>query len=301
MPDLDGVDTLLTLKDIFRRTGREIPVVCHTTEDARRNINLYKAAGFADVLIKPIQPREVSDILMTYLPEGRNRSDEADRMYEERIERELASLPEWLSDVKTLNLRVGIDHCDTAEDYMDTLDIFSSSIAEKAKEIEDLYDSDNIAMYTIKVHSLKSMARLVGAEELSALAADLEYAGKNDNMSLIRAGTAGLLKSYRDFITYLAPLHKDAVSADDTGTKANVASHSDDKDLPAISRDVLNEAYDAIRDFVVCYDEESILATLDMLKAYRLPYDDSLKINDIETSLKELNWEKLRGIMNSMD
>ena len=70
MPELDGIDTLLQLKRIFEAQGRVIPVVCHTTEDARNNTNLYKAAGFADVLFKPIQPKLLSEILMRYLPEG---------------------------------------------------------------------------------------------------------------------------------------------------------------------------------------------------------------------------------------
>ena len=54
MPDIDGVDTLVQLKGIFREKGRSIPVICHTTEEGRKNINLYKAAGFSDVLIKPV-------------------------------------------------------------------------------------------------------------------------------------------------------------------------------------------------------------------------------------------------------
>lgn len=54
MPELDGVDTLVHLKEIFKERGHDIPVICHTTEDGRNNINLYKAAGFADVLIKPM-------------------------------------------------------------------------------------------------------------------------------------------------------------------------------------------------------------------------------------------------------
>ena len=44
MPEYDGVDTLLELKELFKEQGREVPVVCHTTEEGRSNINLYKAA-----------------------------------------------------------------------------------------------------------------------------------------------------------------------------------------------------------------------------------------------------------------
>ena len=63
MPDVDGVETLIRLKELFAARGKDVPVIAHTTEEARNNINLYKAAGFADVFFKPIQPQELSDIL----------------------------------------------------------------------------------------------------------------------------------------------------------------------------------------------------------------------------------------------
>ena len=70
MPGADGIDTLVQLKEIFKEQGREVPVVCHTVETGKENINLYKAAGFADVLIKPVQPQNLSELLTKYLPEG---------------------------------------------------------------------------------------------------------------------------------------------------------------------------------------------------------------------------------------
>ncbi|MCR5790411.1 MAG: response regulator [Lachnospiraceae bacterium] len=78
MPELDGVDTLVRLKELFARRGRDIPVICHTTEEGRKNINLYKAAGFTDVLIKPVDPRELFDILMQYLSEPEEEEEQAD-------------------------------------------------------------------------------------------------------------------------------------------------------------------------------------------------------------------------------
>ena len=69
MPEVDGVDTLMDLKEYFDESGLDIPVICHTTRDAARNKNLYLAAGFTDVLIKPIQPKELLELLTKYLPE----------------------------------------------------------------------------------------------------------------------------------------------------------------------------------------------------------------------------------------
>ncbi|MCR5650206.1 MAG: response regulator [Lachnospiraceae bacterium] len=63
MPDLDGVDTLVILKDSFRRSGIETPIICHTTAEGRGYANLYKAAGFSDILIKPVDETELGELI----------------------------------------------------------------------------------------------------------------------------------------------------------------------------------------------------------------------------------------------
>ena len=205
MPELDGVDTLVQLKQIFEEKGRKIPVVCHTTEDARNNINLYKAAGFAEVLIKPIDPKELSDILMAYLPEG-NKEEESADPEEEEARDELDRLPIWLKSVPKIDLITGLKKCGSAEDYLDALFVFASSIETKAAEIETFFKKQNLNMFTLRVHSLKSIARLVGAEQLADDAAFLEVAGKEDDFQRIYQYTPSLLVDYCTFGKLLAPI-----------------------------------------------------------------------------------------------
>ncbi|MBR1470359.1 MAG: response regulator [Lachnospiraceae bacterium] len=199
MPDLDGVDTLLQLKNLFRRSGEEIPVVCHTGEDARRNINLYKAAGFADVLIKPIDPQQLLRILMTYLPEGKQDAALQSAALQPELEKELVLLPDWLKTVPRLDLSSGIVHCGSSEEYLNSLRIFVSSIAVKSAEIEKFIREKNWTLYALRMHSLKSTSALIGALSLSDLAADLEYAGKQELTEKILEDTPVLLADYRQF------------------------------------------------------------------------------------------------------
>lgn len=208
MPDTDGVETLIRLKDMFRRNGREIPIICHTTEDARPNINLYKAAGFVDVLIKPIQLNELEQILQTYLPEGYSPNDEKISDEQLRLTEEIEKLPQWLKSFHELDVKFGLENCSTAEDYLDALTIFSASVMSKAAEIEKLLNEENYHLYTLKVGSLSAMANLVGARKLATTAADLEYVGKHGDTSLIREVTPKLLNDYRAFAPLLARLRE---------------------------------------------------------------------------------------------
>ena len=52
-------------------------------------------------------------------------------------------------------------------------------------------------MYVLRVHSLKGVARLIGAVTIADQAADLEYAGNHEEYDLIHMGTKALLDEYR--------------------------------------------------------------------------------------------------------
>ncbi len=205
MPDMDGVDTLVQLKEIFHRTGAETPVICHTADEGRNYINLYKAAGFADVLIKPADPGELMVMLMTYLPNG-GFTMPADEEKKKHTDSELASLPSWLKSVSELDLRSGIEHCDSADDYLDALTVFAGSIKDKAADIERFEQDENWPMYLLRVHSLKSVARLVGAVSVADKAADLEYAGMQQEYGLVHALTRPLLSEYCSLLPKLNQL-----------------------------------------------------------------------------------------------
>ena len=142
-------------------------------------------------------------------------------------------------------------------------------------------------MYTLKVHSLKSMARLIGAKELSKDAAELEAAGKKNDIDTIIKRTPKLLETYRGFILLLAPIEQE--------NKAHEGEASDVR--PEISDETLKDAYTSMTEFALCYDTDSVQMVLDSLMEYKLKENDERRISDIRTALSELDWEKLRGLL----
>lgn len=222
MPELDGAETLIRLKEIFSARGRDIPVICHTTEEGRKNISLYKAAGFADVLIKPIDPRELFSVLMTWLNDGTVSDDSDEELSFDKVAAaypgfddmgltdndtgdELEKLPVWLKIVPHIDLITGVKNCGSAEDYVDALYIFYSSIEEKSNEIESYASGEDWTMYALRVHSIKSVARLVGAKKLGDAAAELEEASRAEKYNFVRKNTGAFLRSYREFTELLSP------------------------------------------------------------------------------------------------
>ncbi|HAG69077.1 MAG TPA: hypothetical protein DCL38_03800 [Lachnospiraceae bacterium] len=220
MPEPDGVDTFVALKEIFKKRGRSVPVICHTTDEGRKNINLYKAAGFSDVLIKPIEPEQLSEVLLTWLPRRKERppmntlsGTAAEKTGkapgETDISRELDLLPGWLKTVPHIDLVSGITNCGSAEDYVDALYIFHSSISEKAADIRTYLENEDRTMFRLTVHSLKSMSGLIGARALREKAAFLETCAGNGDLKGMREETPGLLSSYLAFSELLSPVLKE--------------------------------------------------------------------------------------------
>ena len=155
--------------------------------------------------------------MLTYLAEKDEvtREEQEKKQQEEKektevhVKDEVEKLPLWLKNTAHLDLVQGITNCETAEDYLETLTVFASSIKHKIDEILDFYEKKDWEMYTMRVHSLKSVSALIGARKLSELAFQLEQDGKNKRYNHILDENRFLMEEYRAFITVLAPLIED--------------------------------------------------------------------------------------------
>lgn len=87
--------------------------------------------------------------------------------------------------------------CGEIEDYLEALSIFADSISQKSEKIESAFEKEDLETFTTLVHSLKSSARTIGANDVSEWARKLELAGKSMDLDSIRKDTPQLLAMYR--------------------------------------------------------------------------------------------------------
>ncbi len=185
----------------------------------------------------------------------------------------VSSLPAWLEGIGDLDTGAGIKNCGSKEGFMSVLTVFHDTAAEKADEIERLYSEGNIKDYTIRVHALKSSARIIGAGGLSSLAEKLEDAGKKEDTAFIDENNAELLKRYRELNASLSPLD------------------GQDGELSEITPEALKDAYQTIVEIAGSMDYGLLDELLKSLKAYRLDTEDDERIKRIGKLLDELDWE----------
>jgi HPt (histidine-containing phosphotransfer) domain-containing protein len=138
-------------------------------------------------------------------------------------------------------------------------------------------------MYTIKVHALKTAARIIGAQTLSDKAKALEEAGKEENWDYVELHHQDLMIMYRAYLELL--------------DKLNVDEEDEDSDKGMISEADLQDAYEALRELVDQMDYDAIEMVLASVAEYRLPDDEKEKFKDLNKYLKLFDWDKMEEML----
>jgi len=293
MPDMDGIETLHEMHMQDDNPNIDTPAVCLTANAISGAREMYLEAGFTDYLTKPINPDELEDMLIQYLPEdkilspsmessGSNETASNESVSGEETDESKGSeeeLPAWLKNCKELDTANGVYYCGGISGYLSVLTNYHSSIKDDADTIEDYYRSDDIANYKIKVHAIKSTSRAIGATALSEKARLLEEAGDAGDINYIRNNTDEMLKEYRSYIEILSPL-------DISKT-----------DLPDIPEDILSDAYAAIAEFTETKDYDLTHMVTESVKEYKLSPNDEKCFAAIRTCLSRMDWDGIKEIL----
>ncbi|MBO7335903.1 MAG: response regulator, partial [Lachnospiraceae bacterium] len=276
MPGMDGIETLAKI----RETMPDLPVYALTANATSGGEAFYKSKGFNGYLSKPIDTYALEQAIMRHLPEEiMEKTEETDIPEEETVTEDIS----WLDEVEGISVPDGIKNSGGTAEFLSSLHMFFDTVEDNAKVIENAYADGDIRLYTVKVHALKSSARIIGALEMSALCQKLEDAGNAKDMAFIDENTGKLMAIYRDFKTKLSPL--------DSGNE------EDDAGKPEIPSEELAEAYEALKEFVPQMDYDAAEMTLDQLKEYRLPEEDREKVKELEKNLKVFNWDEMERIL----
>ncbi|MBR1478479.1 MAG: response regulator [Lachnospiraceae bacterium] len=291
MPGADARLIMDKIKSLPHIKDRATPVIAMGGNEELADIEAFLEAGFKNILKKPVSMPMLQAALYLYLPEDCFRLIEKDEKL--LADGEDARLPEWLSDLTKLDAEEGVKNCASVEGYLSALGIFYNSIGVKADEIKKYYDDGDWKAYTIKVHALKSSARLIGAMELSELAKNLEAAGNNFDETTIKLDTDRLLSMYREYERILSPLGEDkGASSAESGAEEDMRE--------VIPANVLEDAVKSLKEFADNYDYELVEMVLNSVKEYKLPERPKELFERIEKLLISMDWDEIRKLLQNV-
>ncbi|MBO4373631.1 MAG: response regulator [Lachnospiraceae bacterium] len=274
MPGMDGIETVARI----RETMPDLPVYA-LTANSMAGEEFYKSKGFNGYLSKPIDSTTLELTIMKHLPEEIMQKATA-----EDAVNETGELPEelsWIKETDGLSVPDGIRNSGGVSSFINALNMFRDTIDANAKIMEDTLGEKDIRLFTVKVHALKTTARIIGANILSEAAEKLEEAGNRNDTGFIEQNASKLIGDYRDFKMKLEKLE-------------DVKENDNKKPIP---EDELKDAYNALKEVIPQMDYDSVEMIIEQLGEYRLSEEDEKRIKELSGMLRLFKWEEMEELI----
>ena len=282
MPEKDGIETLHELKSRPKDPNLDTPVICLTANAISGAREEYIEAGFNDYLTKPIDSGKLEEMMIKYLPDykvEKTVSDDADNQKEE-------GLPKFLLTIEEIDTNTGLTNNVDIDSYLATLKVFAKNAGKYVEEINNFYEKEDMKNATIKIHALKSTARIIGAAEIGELAQKLENAGKAGDKDLLDRELPDLLERARNLGDALSPLI------------AKQESSGEDKSL--INEDEWKELLLQIKGYAEDCNNSGIEEILEKLSAYEIPEKEKDRIMSISAAIDIFDFDGILAVLEDM-
>ena len=290
MPGMDGIEAFHNMKKMTDGLNFNTPVVALTANAVLGARQLYIDEGFSDYISKPVDTVRLEQVLLEYLPpdlvvRGDDMTDDVPEASPAKTEESAEPEDESAKykNIPGIDYNAAVTNCGTEDTFIQALEIFYNSLDKKADEIEGFERDKDIKNYTIKVHALKSAARLVGALKLSEDAKYLEACGDKNDVGEIESKTPALLSLYRSYKPELA--------------KVFGAKDEPDMSLPEMSPDDLHEMYSLIKGFAADFDLDNIDRLMEETKHYRIPESEREKFEKVKECVTSADWGTLEELL----
>ena len=205
MPQMDGIETLARLKELYPDRIDRTPVISLTASAVEGSRELLMDAGFDDYLAKPVDPHEMERVIAENISGEKVTIITQEANNEQVSNKEETSLLRALHSIRGLDADKGLNYCGDEEDYKETLITYVNGFERRNNVIREDISEGNSEDYVLQIHSLKSMSLAIGAVNIPEEAARLEEAAvsgdipKEDTERLL-AECEGLVSEIKDII-----------------------------------------------------------------------------------------------------
>ncbi|MDR1837781.1 MAG: response regulator [Treponema sp.] len=259
MPGMDGIETV----KLIRTLDYDYPIVALTANAITGQAEMFLNNGFDDFISKPIDIRQL-DIVLNKLVRDRQPPEVLEEAQRQKNTMYAAG-----------NHRIAVDS---------QLSEFFVRDAEKAERVfnaifqNNFRRADDLPLFIINIHAMKSALANVGESELSGEASKLEQAGREQNTNLILSSLPEFLQSLRKVIEKLEQY-------DDNDEEENNAGDSVDSSY-------LREKLHAIREACASMNKKAAKEALSDLKQKTWPRPVRDKLSGIAERLLHSEFEE---------
>ncbi|MCR4739972.1 MAG: Hpt domain-containing protein, partial [Lachnospiraceae bacterium] len=222
-------------------------------------------------------------------------SEEEEVTKEEDAKAESGELP-WYKKIDFIDGDAAINNSGSEDALKAVLKLFLDSLPAKSAELKGFYSSENWGDYTIKIHALKSSARLIGATELSDKAQKLENAGKEGDTDYIRDNFEPFMAEYEELGKLLS-----GVLSDDAGKEETEDNGESAEEKPVADEYLMESVYEGLRDAADAMDSNTIEEILKELEDYTIPGSEREKYDAVREKAAKYDYYGMLELLGDMN
>ncbi len=257
MPGMNGPKLLSRIKDKLPEKTKVISLTGNAAPDSEER---YIGLGFTGYISKPVTPETLKKVLQPLLP---NVSAPAEG---------LENVPQWLKDNVLIDCSEGMRMCGTWQVYEKTLVSFREQSEKHIAAIREAARSGNAQVLAREIHSVKSMAALIGCMSLSRMAKEQEFNCPDPEE---------ILSLYSRAASSLFP------------AKENEAPVKEEVD-----EDVIPTLFRHLEEYVDDFNDEAIESMTKALSKYRFPVRHAEIFEEFKKAHKDADWIRMKDILN---
>ncbi|MDR2597128.1 MAG: response regulator [Treponema sp.] len=266
MPRMDGIEATR----IIRNSGYTKPIVVLTANIIAGQAEKFMENGFDDFISKPIDMRQLNMVLNKLI-----RDKYPHDVVEAARQQQNIKFADVQND-KPVDSQLGKFFLNDAKKAITTLEALFSKKFRR---------SDDISVFIINVHAMKSSLANIGETELSGEAAKLEQAGREQNTGLI-------LSELPVFLEQLYAVVEKFESKEETRDMVN------DKTMEDNNNSFLKEKLSAVKSACEQYDKKTAKNILAELRQKTWPHSVEEQFNTLSSLFLHSDFEEAAKIIN---
>lgn len=196
MPEMDGIELLHLIRKLDNENAM-VPILCATADFGPEVSRMLLNEGFQDYLAKPVRKFYLERMLRKYMPPELAVNIVVDDVPEDATVKEEAEVKKETEDPKVIHFDKGLVNVGGMMDaFSSVVNAYYKEGMSKLELVPKLLAEGNIADYIVNVHALKSSSAAIGADAMSVLFRELEFAGKANNIEFIESHSEPVFASF---------------------------------------------------------------------------------------------------------
>lgn len=243
MPGMDGVETHRHLRRISEKMGKNAAIIAFTANAVSGAREMFLKEGFDEFISKPIEALEMDRILRKVLPKTAIQYEDIHKRNHPVLQKQNEKKQKKQDETKQnqpdteleacgVRVRSGLQYCGADRRFYEEILVkFGEDASHKIQEMNGFYQREDYKNYGIRVHALKSTAKMIGADALSEQAKKLEMAAKEMNADYVKAYHEEIMEAYHQLALRILELfgkkpERDLQETGEKGYKAQENSWS---------------------------------------------------------------------------